>query len=64
MILGKIARKKLNATAEARIGKEPLVILFQKNPATSYKGIFSKPGRMIRLAFFTMNATSVELRMI
>jgi hypothetical protein len=34
IIEGKIARKKLNATADARIGKAPFEIAFQKKTAT------------------------------
>ena len=63
MMEGNIARKKLNATAEARIVSEPLVIPFQKNPATSESGSFSKPGRIILLEFVTIKVIMVELRM-
>ena len=58
---GKIARKKLNATAEARMGSEPFVMPFQKNPATSYTGSFSKPGKIIFLEFLTKKATNTVL---
>ena len=62
MMLGNIARKKLNETAEARMGRAPFVTPFQKNKTTSESGSFSNPGRNILLECFAMNVTKAELR--
>ena len=44
MIIGNIARKKLNDMDEARVVMDPLKIPWKKKLATLYKGMPSKPG--------------------
>lgn len=47
-IKGKMARKKLKATAAALTVIAPSKMPLRKNTRTSYKGILKNPGSMIR----------------
>lgn len=64
---GKIAKKKLNATAEARIESAPLNKPLKKNTNTSYRGNPWNPGILSKRRFRLMasrNCTYCRSRLL
>ena len=64
MIIGKIARKKLNAILEALDVTEPLKMPSKKNFATWYRGKPSKPGSIMRFDNCSVFKTGLILKIL
>jgi hypothetical protein len=64
IIIGKTARKKLNATDDARVVIEPLKIPWKKKEATLYSDIPSNPGKTMRFVNFKNFNTGLYLTIL